>query len=69
MEEKKKFVVDVYRTLVQTIEVEADSKEEADKKAFDMGVDKLTWTVGMMNDDVETVVSGEVDKNGERQYY
>ena len=65
---EKKFVVDVYRTLVQTVEVEADSKEDADKKAFNMAVDKMAWTIDMMNDDVETVVSGEV-KNGERQYY
>ena len=67
---KKKFVVDVYRTLTQTIEVEAESAEEAEEKAYHMGYNgSMTWTIDMLNDDVETHTSGEVDENGERQYY
>lgn len=65
-----KYVVDVYRELVQTIEVEADNKDEAQEKAMQMEMDgKLKWSIDQFTDSLDANVCGEVDKNGERQYY
>ena len=67
---KKKFVVDVYRTLAQTIEVEAESEDEAREKAFHMAENgEMAWSTDMLNDELDANVCGEVDENGERQYY
>lgn len=68
---KKKYLVDVYATLAQTIEVEAESREEADKiaeKKACSGTD-IYWSVSQMTGDLDIQVCGEVDENGERVYY
>ena len=66
----KKFVVDVYRELGQTIEIEARDESEAYEKAMQMAMDgKLKWSLDQFTDSVDANVSGEVDENGERQYY
>jgi hypothetical protein len=61
---KKKFAVDVFRTIAQTIAIEAETKEEAleiaNEKAFD-----VVWSIKMLTDDVEAEVYGEYDENGE----
>lgn len=64
---KKKFAVDVFRTVAQTIEVEAETEEEAleiaNEKAFD-----AVWSIDMLTDDIDVDVCGEYDENGEIQY-
>ena len=67
---KKKYLVDVYRTLAQTVEIEAETAGEADDKAWELDEQgKLEWGLEMMTEDFETSVCGEVDEKGERQYY
>lgn len=68
---KKKYLVDVYRELAQTVEVEADSPEDAHVKAYELAEgDKLEWRLDMLTwDSAECSVCGYVDEKGERQYY
>lgn len=68
---KKKYLVDVYRTLSQFIEVEAETADEAETKAVELDCDdKLEWSVDMLTCDIAGAnVCGEVDEKGERQYY
>jgi len=65
----KKYVVDVFRSLAQTIEVEAASAEEAENKAVELTASKHNWDLDMLSDDVETTAVGEVKRNGEREYW
>ena len=66
---KKKFAVDVWRTLAQTVEVEADTEEEAIEIAERMSYDgSVKWTVDMLTDEVEANVCGEYSDDGEIEY-
>ena len=59
---KKKFAVDVWRTLAQTVEVEAETEDEALEIAEKMSYDgRMKWTLDMLTDEVETNVSDECD--------
>lgn len=65
-----KYVVDVYRELAQSVEIEADNEDEAQEKAMRMAMDgKLKWSIDQFTDSLDANVCGEVDENGERQYY
>jgi len=64
---KKKFVVDVFRTVAQTIPVEAETEEEALEIAANLAGD-IVWSMDMLTDDVDVDVCGEYDENGEVQY-
>ena len=68
---KKKYVVDVFRTLAQSVEIEAENKEQAEQIAESMLEDgSICWDLREhLTDDVEVETSGEVDENGERLYY
>lgn len=60
--EKKKFKVDVWRTLAQTVEVEAETEDEALEIAEKMSYDgRMKWSTDMLTDEVETSVSDECD--------
>lgn len=69
---KHKFVVDVHWDVARTYEVEAESREEAQKIIQDK-VDAgeiSVWTDGFeAMDDVEVRTSGEETKEGEIQYF
>ena len=65
-----KYLVDVYRQLGQTIEVEADSREKAEDKAWELATNgELSWSFDMLLEDTQTEVCGEVNEKGEREYY
>lgn len=66
----KKFVVDVFRTIAQSIVVEANTEEEAEEKASSMVENgNIQWKLtDHLTDDYEVEVSGEEDENGERHY-
>ena len=67
---KKKYVVDVFRTIAQTVEVEADDRDEAEAVADKMVEQgSLRWSLDNMTDDYEIEVCGEVNEQGEREYY
>lgn len=61
---KKKFAVDVFRTVAQTIAIEAETEEEAMEIAYETACD-ATWSIDMLTDDVDVEVYGEYDENGE----
>lgn len=62
---KKKFAVDVFRTVAQTITVEAETEEEAMDVAYEKAND-IPWSIDMLtDDDVEVEVYGEYDENDE----
>lgn len=69
---KHKFAVDVYWTVSRSFEVEAESREEAQKiiqAKVDAG-DVCVWTDGFeATDDVEVSTSGEETNAGEIQYF
>ena len=67
----KKYVVDVFCTMAQSIVVEAETKEEAEKIAESKMEDGLIyWNIHEhLTDDYELEVCGEEDENGERFYY
>jgi hypothetical protein len=64
------YVIDVYRTLAQSIQVSADSPEEAILKVDEL-LESLEWdTERHGTDDVETVVVGEINPETlEHDYY
>jgi len=69
------YIVDLYRTMAQSLEIEADSPEEAEQKALD-SLASTVWHLQDLTDEVEVVVSGELGhrfaralSDGERQYY
>ena len=68
---KKKYVVDVFMTVAQSIVVEADTKEEAEKVAESKMEDgSIYWDIHEhLTDDYELEVCGEEDENGNRNYY
>ena len=64
---KKKFAVDVFRTVAHMFEIEAETEEEAidiaykEAEDFDLSIDKIT-------SDIDVEICGECDENGEMQY-
>ena len=67
---KTTYLVDVFRNLGQTIRVKADSREQAEEIADGMVRDGLVqWDIGMLTDDFEMEVAGEVGADGESNYY
>lgn len=67
----KKYIVDVFRTLAQSVEIEAENEEQAEQIAESMMDDgSIYWDLQEhLTDDFEVEISGEVDENGERLYY
>ena len=64
---KKKFAVDIFRTVAQTIEVEAESEEEAVEIACEKAYE-VKWSIDMLTgDDIDVEICG-CDENGEMQY-
>ena len=62
---KKKFAVNVFRTVAKTIEVEAETEDEAIEIAH-KEAENVEWSVDdMLMDDIEVEVYGEYDENGE----
>ena len=62
---KKKFAVDVFRTIAHTFEIEAETEEEAIDIAYKEAED-FDWSIeDMLTDDIEVEVYGEYDENGE----
>ena len=65
----KKFAVDVWRTLAHTVEVEAETEDEALEIAEKMSYDgRIQWTTDMLTDEVEANVCGEYNEDGEIEY-
>ena len=68
---KKKFAVDVFRTVrtvAHTFEIEAETEEEAIEIAYKKAND-IPWSIDdMLTDDIDVEVCGEYDENGEMQY-
>ena len=63
---KRKFAVDIFRTIAQTIEVEAETEEEAIDIACEKAYE-VKWSIDMLTDDIDVEI-GEYDENGEIQY-
>ena len=64
-----KYVVNVWRTLAQTVEIEAESEDEAQEKAEAQSCDgTMKWSLDQFTDEVETEVIGTVNADGERVY-
>ena len=62
---KKKFAVDVFRTIAHEFKREAETEEEAIESAYKEAED-LDWSIeDMLTDDIEVEVYGEYDENGE----
>ena len=64
---KKKFAVDIFRTVAQTIEVEAETEEEAIDIACEKAYE-VKWSIDNITSDIDVEISGECDENGEMQY-
>ena len=61
---KKKFAVNVFRTIAKTIEVEAETKDEAIEIAH-KEAENVEWSVDdMLTDDIEVEVYGEYEEKG-----
>ena len=63
---KRKFAIDIFRTIAQTIEVEAETEEEAIDIACEKAYE-VKWSIDMLTDDIDVEI-GEYDENGEIQY-
>ena len=63
---KKKFAVDVLRTIAHTFEIEAETEEEAIDIAYKEAED-FDWSIDDMLSDIDVEI-GEYDENGEIQY-
>ena len=67
----KTYAVDVHWDVAKCYDIEANSKEEAEKKIWDMinSGDVGVWKDGYeATDDIEVVCSGEEDENGDIEY-
>ena len=61
---KKKFAVNVFRTVAKTIEVEAETEDEAIEIAH-KEAENVEWSVDdMLTDDIEVEVYGEYEEKG-----
>ena len=68
----KTYAVDVHWDVAKCYDIEANSKEEAEKKIWDMinSGDVCVWKDGYeATDDIEVKCSGEENENGEIEYY
>ena len=66
---KTTYIVDVFRTIAQSVEIEADSEEQAYDIANQMVEDgKIEWSLENLTDDVEVEVNGYVDENGKEVF-
>lgn len=63
---KKKFAVDVFRTIAKEIKVEAETEEEAIEIAYKKAND-IPWSIDDLTDDIDVEICG-CDENGEMQY-
>ena len=62
---KKKFAVNVFRTIAKTIEVEAETEDEAIEIAH-KEAENVEWSIeDMLTDDIEVEVYGEYEEKGE----
>ena len=62
---KKKFAVDVFRTIAHEFKIEAETEDEAIEIAH-KEAENVEWSVDdMLTDDIEVEVYGEYDENGE----
>lgn len=62
---KKKFAVDVFRTIAHEFKIEAETEEEAIDIAYKEAED-FDWSIeDTLTDDIEVEVYGEYDENGE----
>ena len=61
---KKKFAVNVFRTVAKTIEVEAETEDEAIEIAH-KEAENVEWSVDdMLTDDIEVEVYSEYEEKG-----
>ena len=68
----KTYAVDVHWDVAKCYDIEANSKEEAEKKIWDMinSGAVCVWKDGYeTTDDIEVECSGEEDENGDIEYY
>lgn len=63
---KKKFAVNVFRTIAHTFEIEAETEEEAIDIAYKEAED-FDWSIDDITDDIDVEICG-CDENGEMQY-
>ena len=67
---KTTYLVDVYRTLGQTVRVRADSRDQAEERIDEMINDgSVQWDLSQLTDDIETEVCGQVNADGEEYYW
>lgn len=67
--QKTTYIVDVFRTVAQSVKIEADSVEQAYDIANKMVEDgKIEWSLDNLTDDVEVEVNGYVDENGKEVF-
>ena len=65
---KRKFAVDVLRTVAHTFEIEAETEEEAIDIAYKEAED-FDWSIDdMLTDDIDVDGCNEYDENGMIQY-
>lgn len=62
----KKFAINVFRTVAQEIEVEAETEEEAIEIACEKAYE-VKWSINNMTSDIDVEICG-CDENGEMQY-
>ena len=61
---KKKFAVNVFRTIAHTFEIEAETEDEAIEIAH-KEAENVEWSVDdMLTDDIEVEVYGEYEEKG-----
>lgn len=66
---KTTYIVNLLRTVAQTVEIEAESVEQAYDIANEMVEDgKIEWSLENLTDDVEVEVSGQLNENGEEVF-
>ena len=63
---KKKFAINVFRTVAQEIEVEAETEEEAIDIACEKAYE-VKWSIDNITSDIDVEICG-CDENGEMQY-
>lgn len=67
--QKTTYIVHLLRTVAQTVEIEAESVEQAYDLANQMVEDgEIEWLLENLTDDVEVEVNGYVDENGKEVF-
>ena len=64
---KKKFAVNVFRTVAHMFEIEAETEEEAIDIACEKAYE-VKWSIDNITSDIDVEICGECDENGEMQY-